>query len=209
MNKITQVLIAVLVFAACLLPISLYAYQFGFGLWDSHEDWGIMGSYFGGILAPIFTGISVIFLAFQIREQVKLNSQSLQERRATQLEGDIKYALPLLLTFLEDKKFISDLKSQLARYEGISDGDQLKAMTKDFSTTYIQPVQAWALLDGALRNLYRFDRTRYKAMTQYVIMHCVIERLAYLDRVCAALSGEKEAPALFLDKHNKAFKSDS
>ena len=35
------------------MPIVLYAYKFGIGLWDSNADWAAMGSYFGGVLGPL------------------------------------------------------------------------------------------------------------------------------------------------------------
>lgn len=46
-----------------ILPISLYFYKFHSGLSSNPTDWASFGSYIGGILGPIFSGLSLLVLS--------------------------------------------------------------------------------------------------------------------------------------------------
>ncbi len=43
-----HIVLVVLFWGALIGPVTLYGYVFGFGLWDSNEDWARMGSAVGG-----------------------------------------------------------------------------------------------------------------------------------------------------------------
>ena len=69
-------LIALLI-AGCV-PAILYLNQFGFGLWEKHEDWAFLGAFFGGVLGPLFTFITVLLLIMTLRETKKANKTQLE-----------------------------------------------------------------------------------------------------------------------------------
>ncbi|MBN6792126.1 hypothetical protein JRG49_19300 [Pseudomonas fulva] len=48
------------------LPMVIYSYQFGFGIWPAHEDWSRMGGALGGIYSPM---IALLTLALLYRQQ--------------------------------------------------------------------------------------------------------------------------------------------
>ncbi|EKO3932739.1 hypothetical protein ACOZZ1_000789 [Vibrio fluvialis] len=55
------------------LPLFLYAYQFGFGLWSEHNDWAQMGSALGGIYSPVFALATILLLYKQYHLQRKIS----------------------------------------------------------------------------------------------------------------------------------------
>lgn len=61
------------------IPILLYIYNFGIGLWDTDQQWANLGSYFGGVLGPVLSFVSIILLWFSLvstqsegRESIRL-----------------------------------------------------------------------------------------------------------------------------------------
>ncbi|MCG7553093.1 hypothetical protein [Pseudoalteromonas sp. Of11M-6] len=50
---------------ALLTPIALYIFNFGFGLWSTHDNWAKMGSALGGIYSAIFAFLAYRLLATQ------------------------------------------------------------------------------------------------------------------------------------------------
>ncbi len=43
-------LILVAIFLLFFIPVILYTFKFGVGLWETHDDWSLMGSALGGDL---------------------------------------------------------------------------------------------------------------------------------------------------------------
>lgn len=72
-KKNIQKLTVIIAFTLFLLPIALYRYKFGFGLWDKHEHWAEMGSFFSGIYSPIIAFIALVILIGQSIAQASLN----------------------------------------------------------------------------------------------------------------------------------------
>lgn len=96
--KIVSALLIVLI----LMPIFLYIYQFGFGFWADHAKWAEMGSFFGGILGPAITVISVGFLYVQLKAHQKQQQYTLDALKLQKIESDIVF-------------FIATVKTELAR----------------------------------------------------------------------------------------------
>lgn len=68
------------------IPIAIYIYQFGIGIWDTHDDWAKMGSALGGIYAPILSALTLYMIYRQLRLQAvihvdQMNWQELQTSR--------------------------------------------------------------------------------------------------------------------------------
>lgn len=76
-KKILTISLAILSFLV-FLPIVFYCWKFGVGLWETNEEWANLGSFFGGVLGPIFTLISVLLLIATLYETKNSNAQQLQ-----------------------------------------------------------------------------------------------------------------------------------
>jgi hypothetical protein len=59
-----------------LLPVIVYSYQFGIGMWTSHSEWADMGSALGGIYSPILTVLMLLLLFKQTNIQSDLAKQT-------------------------------------------------------------------------------------------------------------------------------------
>lgn len=64
--KILISFIAIAALIAAGLSIYFYIDQFGIGYFESVGDWGTLGDFFGGILNPTFTFLSIILLAYTL-----------------------------------------------------------------------------------------------------------------------------------------------
>ncbi|WP_318477895.1 hypothetical protein [Photobacterium leiognathi] len=62
-------------------PICIYGFQFGWGIWKEHEMWAEMGTFLGGIYAPIL-GLLTLFVIYN---QLKLQYESTQLQYETAL----------------------------------------------------------------------------------------------------------------------------
>lgn len=56
-----------------LVPIAVYVYQFGFGIWSSHDEWAKMGSALGGLYAPILSVLTLYMIYRQLRLQAVIH----------------------------------------------------------------------------------------------------------------------------------------
>ncbi|MBV4508389.1 hypothetical protein HU751_026490 [Pseudomonas sp. BW13M1] len=56
-----------------LTPIAIYAWQFGIGIWKTHDDWAKMGSALGGIYAPILSALTLYMIYRQLRLQAVIH----------------------------------------------------------------------------------------------------------------------------------------
>ncbi|MEP0357364.1 hypothetical protein [Paraglaciecola sp.] len=124
-RKLLLTLIAVVSFLA---PILAYAYKFGFGVWESNEDWAHMGSAIGGLYAPLFALFTLLILVkqflhqrdfgvYQQREASRKNVFEMVDRYSQKLDSmltdDLKEKLRLLAELESYNTQVSSLKSDL------------------------------------------------------------------------------------------------
>ncbi|HCH3760164.1 hypothetical protein CGI29_23085 [Vibrio parahaemolyticus] len=72
--KSRHYLIASLVILALVLPVAVYAYQFGLGIWEDHSKWAEMGSALSGIYSPLIALFAFIILFSQARQQFAMDT---------------------------------------------------------------------------------------------------------------------------------------
>jgi uncharacterized membrane protein len=91
-QKIILISIAVIL----SLPIAAYMFQFGWGFWNESSEWSELGSYIGGIYAPILTLLTLAVLCFQFYLQVLQHRQhlvSLQEQELSEYMRELNLEL--------------------------------------------------------------------------------------------------------------------
>ncbi|MFM2590992.1 hypothetical protein [Vibrio sp. TBV020] len=64
-----HLIIVVIFWGALISPITFYIYTFGFGIWESNDDWGQMGSAIGGLYTPILSLFTFMLLGLQLYRQ--------------------------------------------------------------------------------------------------------------------------------------------
>lgn len=80
---------------AVVIPVGLYIDNFGIGYWSNHTHWAELGSFFGGILTPILTFISIILILLQLRTMNKGLQVERNYRRNADANSEIDYFLEL------------------------------------------------------------------------------------------------------------------
>ncbi len=69
--------VIVLIFwGGVLAPVGIYTYQFGFGIWDSNQDWANMGSAIGGLYTPILSFFTIFIIGMQLWRQNQSEAHS-------------------------------------------------------------------------------------------------------------------------------------
>ncbi|MEZ8088403.1 hypothetical protein [Vibrio sp. 1S139] len=64
-----HIAILVIFWGTLVSPIAFYIYTFGFGIWESNDDWGQMGSAIGGLYTPILSLFTFMLLGLQLYRQ--------------------------------------------------------------------------------------------------------------------------------------------
>lgn len=77
-------------------PIFFYFDKFGIGYWSSNSDWGSFGSFFGGVLGPILSFISIIILWVSLIESNRANKEQLNQLQEHNLEASFIQGITIL-----------------------------------------------------------------------------------------------------------------
>mgnify|MGYP003633155788 CR=1 FL=1 len=184
------------------LPIAMYLYQFGFGLWSSHADWGIMGSYFGGVLGPIITSISLAFLAIQIRAQTKQRSEEAALHVCFECELDITSYIPKVKEFIQRGENSERIKQVLfERKRRVEEGDLEGAISavKAYVNENFAAIGMWVQIDASLRTMQRLKMNKFKRMRTLLFSEIDIEHLVLLDSIREGMTAEGGPTCLFPD----------
>lgn len=92
-------------FAICVTPVFLYVHKFGFGLWEKNEDWAYLGSFFGGVLGPAFTLMSVVLLVLTLKETQQANYAQLELAKKQYFDNYFFNSMTALTHSLENQKY--------------------------------------------------------------------------------------------------------
>lgn len=160
-----------------LVPIFFYINTFGFGLWNEHTKWAELGSFFGGVLGPIITVISVGFLFIQLKTNNKQQQHTIDTLKLQKVEADIAFFLPIVKADLArkiptmDNKVLSESLSFHAaefcsvhtHYQGNDNPDLIvKEFGKrsfDFLICYEGLFASWLTINSHLHTLKELDFT--------------------------------------------------
>ncbi|MGR2701714.1 hypothetical protein [Vibrio campbellii] len=92
--------IKIAVAASCIsmvaLPILTYIDHFGIGYWRSNSDWGSFGSFFGGVLGPVLSFISIIILWKTLIDSDKNNKLQLRQLSEQNFESSFIQGISIL-----------------------------------------------------------------------------------------------------------------
>ncbi len=183
-------------------PIIAYFCRFGVGFWSEHEEWAHLGSFFGGVLGPMVTLLSVVYLSLQLKLQnlefVTRQNESLERevtRQNESLEREVKEAELLFSTYLEENNFDEIISTEYERYKNIND-EEKKKQANLFLKNNRKVLNLFLLLEEALINLYERDYQRYQKFKKNMIGLIDIESYAKLNNIVSFKVGEQKTAAL-------------
>jgi len=199
-------------FLALLIPIWLYISQFGIGLWSDHTKWAEMGSFFGGILGPIVTVISVSFLYAQIKAHQKQQQYTLDTLKLQKIESDISFFASVVKSELEREistmggKTLNSILSHHAaefcsvytRYQGNEDPNliikKFGRRSFDFLVCYESLFASWRAINAHLHSLKVLDEflgmENYKSQLARVFTTLDSYICSHLDTISMTLEQE-------------------
>jgi len=189
-----------IVVIAIAFPIAIYLYQFGFGLWSSHDDWGTMGSYFGGVLGPIITSISLAFLAIQIRAQTKQRSEEAALHVCSECELDITSYIPKVKEFIqrgENSERVDQVLIERKKRVEAGDLEGALSVVRAYVNENLAAIGMWVQIDASLRTIQRLKMYKFKRMRTLLFSEIAIEHLVLLDSIREGMTTEGEPTCLF------------
>lgn len=189
--------IVVVAFVLFLLPLALYVYKFGIGLWDKHEHWAEMGSFFSGIYSPVIAFIALLILLGQSIAQAAINKHQYDQTYIQENRKDLDFYIQKLEVFLNKKlesgELIGELmnrninhltKDQLEATEG-------KAITAALYLEYSLVFNIWVSIYPILMGLgsqnkypyrHNFESSKLKIMTILSWESCITLDKLYFSR---------------------------
>ncbi|MPW31026.1 hypothetical protein F9L16_18740 [Agarivorans sp. B2Z047] len=145
-----------------------------------------MGSFFGGVVGPLITGFSLIFLGLQLKAQLVQRKMELTDKKSSHYEKDISALIPKLALSLETMDYKAGLRFTNLMYEKhLEAGEDKKAkqLLEDFVESFFQNFNIWASIDNNYRELAKIDYQRYRALTFYILIECELEDLYHLNLI--------------------------
>ncbi|PAJ71753.1 hypothetical protein CJF42_24990 [Pseudoalteromonas sp. NBT06-2] len=171
----------------CLFFVmSIYYYQFGIGFWSDHTKWAELGSFFGGILGPIFAFFTLLYLAFQVEMQWKESKAARIESEVNNRENYISTNLQILmpkLSAIDSSKNapMAEIILRMHRDENL-DKDNLQLIKLGLSAR-AETLVVWVNIAAALSYLKAVDENRYLNQLTIVTVQIGQELCSALDRV--------------------------
>lgn len=117
-----------------LIPLAIYTYQFGLGIWPTHDGWAKMGSALGGIYAPILSVLTLYMIYRQLRLQAVIHVDQMDWQR---LQTSRQHGLylceklkELIKSPLSQNNFMHTLQ-QTGVYEALSKDKYLELVGRD------------------------------------------------------------------------------
>ncbi|KOO16512.1 hypothetical protein AKJ18_04250 [Vibrio xuii] len=175
-------LVSIATISPLLPPLYFYYDKFGLGYWKEHQDWAHLGSYFGGVIGPLVTFISVLYLGFQLRQQVKQNRREADVRRCELLIKEAKDSAVLLSKRFDDVDFLNCLKSEVEAYIG-NDSNLHKERATKFCRDNLRLYYEFLILESVLVELYELDHKTYDTVRWRVMAHCDLDGLGAFNRI--------------------------
>ena len=123
-ERVKQLWALALVALLIAAPIGLYIHKFGLGYWDKHEKWGELGSYFGGVVTPILTGITLVFLLLQLKYLAKGLESERKHRIQTDTNAEVDYFIGLISEKVTFIKLNSELSFKFDKNISVLDDEQ-------------------------------------------------------------------------------------
>ena len=157
-----------------VLPIAAYAYQFGFGLWQSNREWGEMGSAIGGLYTPILSILTLVLLIKQFQLQKSMHNH---EQRATSREivfGMVeKYAAKI------ESMFTQEVVDELVVLAELKKGEPI---AKELIRKHLDIFTLWVSVHAYLKNYKKQEPRMVVDLASVAVLHLTFNMCATLEQ---------------------------
>lgn len=172
-----------IIFFVLSLPIILYSYQFGIGLWPTHSQWAEMGSAIGGIYTPILSMLTLLVLVMQFQIQKQMHNH---EQRATSRK--ICFDLVEKFSIKIESMFTQDVVDDLIMLSELNPGDP---RAEELVRKHLDIFTLWATVHATLRNYEKIEPSMIIDLASIAVLHltfnmCATIEKAYVVHMCGA-----------------------
>lgn len=197
MSKKRNSFVILIVLAIFLLPIAFYSYQFGFGVWSSHQKWAEMGTSFSGIYSPIIAFLGFVILIGQFNLQKVITKHQFDMSFIQDNKSELSYYLDKMSDLLKapmvpEGNAINILKTIVVLEESDLRRDAYKEVCLDFYNRNQLIFDIWLAIQPILVGLdsqkeipYQHSHTSsYLRITTMISFECCIA----LDKVLFSIN---------------------
>ena len=147
------------------LPMVIYVKIFGFGVWTSHKELGVMGSAIGGIYSAIFAFLTLLVLIGQSIFYLRSHKYMLDMEFIRDNKSDYNEQLKILSEALCNNSRAAE--SELLRIiESIPEEDLAKPeyfqIVRKYNSNHPHVISIWAALQPILNGLSHQKRFPYE-----------------------------------------------
>ncbi|WP_445358791.1 hypothetical protein [Microbulbifer sp. ANSA005] len=148
------------------MPLALYAYQFGFGIWENHGEWAEMGSALSGIYSPIIALLAFIILVGQFFSQYTMNKFHFDQSFIQKSQEELNFYIEQLDHYLNDESEKTEsVRELLRRFSALSEAelrsDLGKRVVQEFIGEHRKIHDIWVAIYPSLKGLGVHDHYPY------------------------------------------------
>ncbi|MDM5125111.1 hypothetical protein [Aeromonas rivipollensis] len=163
-------LILVAIFLLFFIPVILYTFKFGVGLWETHDDWSLMGSALGGIYGPITSITTCVILFVQIKAQREDKHNQKGMIAFLEMKAILTLSLNEIYNILSSQD--QDVQNFFERIGRIATDDmtasEIMKSLKDVGLSSAQSVRVITEWDKVLQLKYLIDIMNFEMANFYI-----------------------------------------
>lgn len=156
------------------IPIIAYAWQFGFGLWKSNQEWAEMGSAIGGLYTPILSILTLVVLIKQFQLQ-----KSMHKHEQRVISRDISFGMIEKYSVKIESMFTQEVVDDLVRLAELERGDPEADKLK---RKYLDIFTLWATVHAFLRNYEKQEPNMIVDLASIAVLHLTFNMCATLEK---------------------------
>ncbi|MBN2411621.1 hypothetical protein JXQ31_08010 [candidate division KSB1 bacterium] len=189
-NSIIILSICIGIITLTVLGYSIYFYQkyFGFTPSINHQTWAEYGSFWGGILGPLFSFISILLLIITLKQQKMISNHQIFESSFFKLFELFERKRDSFRIEINKKKIISNINGKKC-FEHIYDSlnkEFGKNNVKDVDQTRANMIYSTNFSQEITSN-YEIYLNQLFSLIKYIDEYCFMDRKFYIDIVISNL----------------------
>ncbi|EMC2459639.1 hypothetical protein [Vibrio alginolyticus] len=165
----------VILLLAMTFTIAPYFFKFhNFYQYATTQDFANFGTYISGILTPIFTLVSILFIGFQVIESSK---QSKLERAIF----EHKISLDNLTSSLANEKHLTEIEEQA--YQSYLRGENVYLSCSEFYRNSSRVIESFGVVSQTLSHVKELDEKQYNISRGLAISAIDRDKLSKVERL--------------------------
>ncbi|ANP65637.1 MULTISPECIES: hypothetical protein [Vibrio] len=165
----------VILLIAVILTIAPYFFKFhDLYQYATTQDFANFGTYISGILTPIFTLVSILFLGLQVIESSK-------QSKLDRVISEHKISLDNLISSLANEKHLTEVEDQA--YQSYLRGENVYLSCSEFYRNNSRMIESFGVVSQTLSHVKKLDEKQYNISRGLVISAIDRDKLGKVERL--------------------------